>query len=132
MGPIDPPLSGQQTGPQMLPVVQNMANRKVTVNLFKKYSAQITVLLSDHSWSTRELTDKMPNWAFQRIGPWPILSSSRDVRLYTYMFPSHAIFFEASHWPSDHMTRSRPLIGQSSFPTIWWWWGGGQGSGSCV
>ena len=32
--------------------------------------------------------------------------------------PSHAIFFEASHWPSDHMTRSRPLIGQASFPTI--------------
>ena len=27
------------------------------------------------------------------------------------MSPSHAIFFEASHWPSDHMTRSRPLIG---------------------
>ena len=21
-------------------------------------------------------------------------------------------FFEASHWPSDHMIRSRPLIGQ--------------------
>ena len=37
--------------------------------------------------------------------------------------PFHAIFFEASHWPSDHMTRSRPLIGQPSFPTIWWWWG---------
>ena len=34
--------------------------------------------------------------------------------------PFHAIFFEASHWPSDHMTRSRPLIGQPSFPTIWW------------
>ena len=25
--------------------------------------------------------------------------------------PSHAIFFEASRWPSDHMIRSRPLIG---------------------
>ena len=36
--------------------------------------------------------------------------------------PSHAIFFEASDWSSDHMTRSRPLIGQPSFPTIWWWW----------
>ena len=40
--------------------------------------------------------------------------------------PFHAIFFEASHWPSDHMTRSRPLIGQPSFPTIWWWWGEGR------
>ena len=37
-----------------------------------------------------------------------------------YVVPFHAIFFEASHWPSDHMTRSRPLIGQPSFPTIWW------------
>ena len=33
-------------------------------------------------------------------------------------------FFEASHWSSDHMTISRPLIGQSSFPNIWWWWWG--------
>ena len=41
--------------------------------------------------------------------------------------PFNAIFFEASYWPSDHMTRSRPLIGQPSFPTIWWWWGEGEG-----
>ena len=42
--------------------------------------------------------------------------------------PSHAIFFYASHWSSNHMTRSRPLIGQPSFPTIWWWWcGRGEG-----
>ena len=27
--------------------------------------------------------------------------------------PSGAVFFEASHWPSGHMTRSRPLIGQT-------------------
>ena len=26
--------------------------------------------------------------------------------------PSHAIIFEASHWPSGHMIRSRPLIGR--------------------
>ena len=26
--------------------------------------------------------------------------------------PSHAIFFEASHWPCDHMISLRPLIGQ--------------------
>ena len=25
--------------------------------------------------------------------------------------PPHAIFFEASNWPSDHMIRSRPQIG---------------------
>ena len=32
------------------------------------------------------------------------------------MSPSHAIFFEASHWLSDHMISLRPLIGQPSFP----------------
>ena len=26
--------------------------------------------------------------------------------------PFHVIFFEASHWPSGHMIRSRPLIGR--------------------
>ena len=34
------------------------------------------------------------------------------------MSPFHVIFFEASHWSSDHMTRSWPLISQPSFPTI--------------
>ena len=33
--------------------------------------------------------------------------------------PSNVIFFEASHCSSNHMTRSRRLIGQPSFPTIW-------------
>ena len=32
------------------------------------------------------------------------------------MSPAREIYSEASHWPSDHMTRSRPLIGQPSFP----------------
>ena len=52
--------------------------------------------------------------SFHRIGPsGPIRSSSRDVRVYVCcLSPSHAIFFEASHWPSGHMTRSRPLIGR--------------------
>ena len=27
------------------------------------------------------------------------------------MSPSNAIFFEASHWPSGHMIRCRPLVG---------------------
>ena len=30
-----------------------------------------------------------------------------------YMSPFHAIFFKASHWPSDHMIISWPLIGLS-------------------
>ena len=60
----------------------------------------------------------------------PILSSSCDVSLYICVYicmsPPHAIFFEASHWSSDHMIRSRPLIGQPSLREI------RQGSGSCV
>ena len=28
-----------------------------------------------------------------------------------YLSPFHVIYFEASHWPSGHMIRSRPLIG---------------------
>ena len=35
--------------------------------------------------------------------------------------PSGAVFFEASHWPSDQMTRSRPLIGPPSLPPLKTW-----------
>ena len=54
-----------------------------------------------------------PNWPTG-----PIRSSSHDIRLYPSMYvcilsPLHAIFFKASHWPSGHMIRSRPLIGLS-------------------
>ena len=49
-----------------------------------------------------------PNWPTGRCPSLSILS------------PSHAIFFEASHWPSDHMISLRPLIGQPSFPTVWY------------
>ena len=38
------------------------------------------------------------------------------VSLYLCLSPFHVIFLEASHWSSHHMTRSRPFIGQPSFP----------------
>ena len=45
----------------------------------------------------------------------PILSISRDVRVSVCLcvcpLPMR-FFFEASHWPSDYMIRSRPLIGR--------------------
>ena len=44
----------------------------------------------------------------------PLRSSSRDVCLHVGMSPPHAIYFKASHWPSDHMISSRPVIGQPS------------------
>ena len=34
-----------------------------------------------------------------------------------FMSPFHVTFFEDSHWPSDPMISSRPLIGQPSFTT---------------
>ena len=50
----------------------------------------------------------------------PIQSSSRDVYVFIYLYldmsPSHVIFFKVSHWPSDHMIRSRPLIGHPPPP----------------
>ena len=39
----------------------------------------------------------------------PIWSSSRDVHRYVDLSPFHINFFKASHWPSDHMIRYRPL-----------------------
>ena len=52
----------------------------------------------------------------------PVLSQSRDVSLSATLsvclfVPFYVIFFEASHWPTDHMINSRPLIGQPSFTT---------------
>ena len=46
-----------------------------------------------------------------------------SVRMYVsggpgILSPSHAIFFKASHWPSDHMIRFRPLIGLSNLCPI--------------
>ena len=63
---------------------------------------------------------------FQRIGHWPILSQSRNVRPYVCLSPFMQFFFEASHWPSGHMIRSRPLIDRLSLRGI------RQGSGSSV
>ena len=49
----------------------------------------------------------------------PIISQSCDVSLYIYMsVPSPSNFFEASHWPSDHMIRSRLLIGPNLDHTV--------------
>ena len=42
-----------------------------------------------------------------------------SIYLSIYMSPSHVIYFEASHWPSDHMISSRPLIGHSTGGQNW-------------
>ena len=53
----------------------------------------------------------------------PILSSSRNVRishlLSCMFYPSHAIFFKASHWPLDHMISSR---GDEQVHILQTWW----------
>ena len=40
------------------------------------------------------------------------------VRFLVFLSFPHVIFFKASHWPSDQMVRSRPLIGQSELCLI--------------
>ena len=46
---------------------------------------------------------------FHRIGPLGRfgLVVEMSIGIYIGMSPSHAIFFEASHWPTGHMTRSQ-------------------------
>ena len=65
------------------------------------------------------------NWSFGRLGLAVVMSVCVSLTL----SPSHAMFFDASHWPSDHMITSRPLIGQPSFPNILRWWRAGVGEG---
>ena len=46
--------------------------------------------------------------SFQRIGPWPILSKSRDVRLCVCVFvPFHALGFEAYFAPTSRSRMSK-------------------------
>ena len=52
---------------------------------------------------------------FTELAQWAPMSVRVGVCVGTCLSPSHVIFFEASHWPSDHMISSRPLIGQPSF-----------------
>ena len=102
--------------------------------------------LRDHIffWLTVEVVTFFLLSIFKQLALTPILSQSRNVSLCIYvpfscnfhqlgrlgrvglvvamsvccrcLSPSHAIFFEASHWPCDHMISSRPLIGQPSPP----------------
>ena len=64
---------------------------------------------------------------FTKSAHWAIWSSICDVCLSVRpcacvsvcLMPSASVFSpEASHWSSDHMTSSRPLIGRPFFPTV--------------
>ena len=69
-------------------------------------------------WNKLFLWEKLIS-VFKELALRPILSWSRDVSLYIYIYIYLSVhlstfyvnFFEASHWPSGHMIRSRPLIG---------------------
>ena len=56
------------------------------------------------TWIFAQFSPTRPHWA-ELVIELPCLS----VCLFA---PSNAFFYEASHWPSGHMTRSWPLIGQ--------------------
>ena len=56
--------------------------------------------------------------SFHRISPLGRFGRVVEMSVDICVCPrSHVIFFEASHWPSDHRISLRPLIGQPSFPT---------------
>ena len=63
-------------------------------------------------------------WTFSKNRPqgWFFLVVPMSVYVCMYLFLCSYVppcnFFEASHWPSDTMISSRPLIGQPSFPTL--------------
>ena len=61
------------------------------------------------------------NHNFHQLGPLGLVGHRVEMSVCP-LSPFHVKAFEASHWSSDHMTRSRPLIGQPSSPTIWWWY----------
>ena len=65
--------------------------------------------LIPHPRYIEQRKETMDIWPFSPTRPsGPSWFSSRDVRVCIYMSPFHVLFFEASHWPSGHMIRSRP------------------------
>ena len=76
-------------------------------DLFHSHLIDICCALCSHGSRFSSLSPTLPLWA-QLV----IESPCPSVCLFA---PSGAVFSEASHRPSDHMTRSRPLIGQIQF-----------------
>ena len=80
-------------------------------------------------WALGKLRGKQIDMNFHWIGPLGQFSHRVAMSgcLWFCLFaPSDAVFFEASHWPWDHMISSRPLIGQPHwsgfFKTVGWMW----------
>ena len=92
------------------PLVNLFFLRKVQPCLQNPIIAGEVVLLTDD-----------PRWRnFHQICPLGRsgLVVAMSVNEYIYLSPSYVIYFEASHWPSDHMISLRPLISQPFFPTV--------------
>ena len=67
-----------------------------------------------HPLSETESYAGFTNWApLGRVGHRAAMSVCLSVCVFA---PSCAVCFEASHWPSDHMIRFRPLIGRPPPP----------------
>ena len=62
-----------------------------------------------HSPKVDDGVDIFKDWALGRFFHRVVMSFYVSVCL--SVCPISCNFFEASHWPSDHMIRSRPLIG---------------------
>ena len=59
---------------------------------------------------TNERNYLVGNYYFQRIGPWPILSQSRDVRLRVCPFSCDFVFVEELVWSPSYYTSGGHLI----------------------
>ena len=79
-----------------------------SLNIYRNHQISKYTIFS----STNKLAVTTTFDYFQGIGP-----QTDSFQQYLYVpFPCN--FFQASHWPSDHMINSRPLIGQPSFPPL--------------
>ena len=51
-----------------------------------------------------------------QIRPFYTLAVSTHIYIYVWICPLTMYFFEAAHWPLDHMISLRPIIGQPAPP----------------
>ena len=71
------------------------------------------MVISIIMWVNVHDSSRSSEWQFSPNRPTELIWSSICV-VHPYIHPS-VNFFETSHWPSDHIIRSWPLIGQPSF-----------------
>ena len=85
--------------------------------LIKHWAQQSLSVFWDFPWTPLNRLKKIQLNVLSIFTEWALgslWSSSCDVRMYVCL--SFFNFLKASHWPSERMFRSRPLIGPTPFP----------------